>query len=282
MRRHNRGTLAQGSERDHSEILLMPVGEAGVSAPDHSSASVPATPAVKHAPIVTKVSANLQRRKEIGQERRERTRAKLLAAAAQVLAEYGEQKATIDDFIQAAGVARGTFYNYYQTRGQILDDLWAEIGRDPFVGIQKACASIKDPAERLVTKTRLILKTAQDNTTWGWVVFALSLDITTVNADLLAFPRPDLEEGLRKGRFKFDEIHAAKDLVVGACRTALHALLIEERPEGYPPAIAALMLRSLGVSATEAQSLVKRPLPTMRSHLAPAANGTRLGNLTPA
>ena len=87
MRRHNRGALARGSERDYSEILLMPVGEAGVSAPDHSSASVPATPAVKHAPIVTKVSANLQRRKEIGQERRERTRAKLLAAAAQVLAD---------------------------------------------------------------------------------------------------------------------------------------------------------------------------------------------------
>lgn len=239
-----------------------------------------ATVLMKPVPAVTKVSANLQRRKEIGAERRERTRAKLLAAAAVVLAEHGEQKATIDDFIQAAGVARGTFYNYYQTRGEILDDLWAEVGRDPFVGIQKACASIKDPAERLATKTRLVLKTAQDNSTWGWVVFALSLDITTVNADLLAFPRPDLEEGLRQGRFKFDEIHAAKDLVVGACRTALHALLTEERSADYPRAISALMLRSLGVSATEAQALVKRPLPTGRA-LAPLAlngaalNGTR-------
>lgn len=231
---------------------------------------------MKPAPAVTKVSANLQRRKEIGAERRERTRAKLLAAAALVLAEHGEQKATIDDFIQAAGVARGTFYNYYQTRGEILDDLWAEVGRDPFVGIQKACASIKDPAERLVTKTRLVLKTAQDNSAWGWVVFALSLDITTVNADLLAFPRPDLEEGLRKGRFKFDEIHAAKDLVVGACRTALHALLTEERSADYPRAISALMLRSLGVSATEAQALVKRPLPTGRAHAPLALNGAAL------
>jgi len=259
VRRHNRDTLAQEAcERDPSGRPPAPV--CGEGRPWQITQSRESTPATKHAPIVTKVSANLQRRKEIGQERRERTRAKLLAAAAQVLAEHGEQKATIDDFIQAAGVARGTFYNYYQTRGQILDDLWAEIGRDPFVGIQKACASIKDPAERLVAKTRLILKTAQANSTWGWVVLALSLDITTVNADLLAFPRPDLEEGLRKGRFKFDEIDAAKDLVVGACRTALHALLIEERSEGYAQAISALMLRSLGVSATEAQSLVKRPL----------------------
>lgn len=220
-----------------------------------------------------KPSTNLQRRKEIGVERRERTRAKLLAAAAQVLAEHGERKATIDDFIQAAGVARGTFYNYYQTRGQILEDLWAEVGRDPFIGIQKSCATIKDPAERLVTKTRLILKTAQDNSMWGWVVFALSLDSTTVNADLLAFPRPDLEEGLRKERFKFDDIHAAKDLVVGACRTALHALLVETRPVEYPQAISALMLRSLGVSSTEAQALVKRSLPSCRSLAPLAVNG---------
>lgn len=228
---------------------------------------------MKQSPAAMKARANLQRRKEIGLERRGRTRSRLLAAAAQVLAEHGEKKATIDDFIQAAGVARGTFYNYYQTRGEILEDLWAEIGRNPFLVIQKACAPIKDPAERLVTKTRLILKTAQDNSTWGWVVFALSLDITTVNADLLAFPRPDLEEGLRKGRFKFDDIHAAKDLVVGACRTALHALLIEERSKDYPAALSALMLRSLGVSATEAQLLVKRPLPIGRAAVPGTVNG---------
>lgn len=231
---------------------------------------------MKPAPAVTKISANLQRRKEIGAERRERTRSKLLAAAAQVLAEHGEQKATIDDFIAAAGVARGTFYNYYQTRGEILEDLWAEVGRDPFVGIQQACASIKDPAERLATKTRLILETAQGNRTWGWVVFALSLDITTVNTDLLAFPRPDLEEGQREGRFKFDDIHAAKDLVVGACRTALHALLIEARSEEYPRALAALILRSLGVSATEARALLKRPLANGQALAPPAVNGAGL------
>lgn len=237
---------------------------------------------MKSVPAASEFDAKLQRRKEIGQERRERTRAKLLAAAAQVLAEHGEQKATIDDFIQAAGVARGTFYNYYQTRGEILEDLWAEVGRNPFVSIQKACASIKDPAERLVTKTRLILKTAQDNSTWGWVVFALSLDITTVNADLLAFPRPDLEAGLRKGRFKFEDIHAAKDLVVGACRTALHAQLIEERSEEYPRALATLMLRSLGVSATEAHALCSRPLPRVRVLTSPGGNEMGLSNGTGA
>ncbi len=49
------------------------------------------------------------RRQEIGLERRERTRQKLLMAAARVVAELGEKKSTIDDFIQAAGVARGKF-----------------------------------------------------------------------------------------------------------------------------------------------------------------------------
>lgn len=229
--------------------------------PPPQTSAIPRMPAMKPSAAEKKDQANLERRKEIGLERRERTRARLLAAAAQVLAEHGEKKATIDDFIQAAGVARGTFYNYYQTRDEILDDLWAEVGRNPFQVIQQICAPIVDPAERLAAKTRLILKTAQGNNMWGWVVFALSLDITTVNPDLLGFPKPDLDEGFQKGRFKFNDIQAATDLIVGACRSALHALLIEERSNDYPAALSAMLLRSLGISATESQLLIRQPLP---------------------
>lgn len=208
-----------------------------------------------------KIRVSPTRRQEIGLERRKRTRTKLLTAAARVLAEHGDKKATIDDFIQAAGVARGTFYYYFQTREEILDELWAEVGREPFLSLQTACAPIQDPAERLITKTRLVLEMAQARNTWGWVVFASSLDITAVNADLLAFPRPDLEEGRDKGRFKFDDIEAAKDLVVGASRAALRAQLNQRRSAKYLAEISALILRSLGIPAREARQLAKKPLP---------------------
>lgn len=201
------------------------------------------------------------RRKEIGQERRERTRKKLLASAARVIAQRGEEKATIDDFIQAAGVARGTFYNYYSTRDELLEDLWTGIGRDPFRAIRDACSAIEDPAERLVTQARMVLGCAAINPAWGWLVYALSVDADTVNSDLLAYPRPDLIAGLDAGRFRFDDIDSANDIVVGSIRRALRAILSEERSKQYCGAIGTMILQALGLDREDALRLTARPVP---------------------
>jgi AcrR family transcriptional regulator len=173
------------------------------------------------------------RRRDIGLRRRERTRQKLLDAAARVVADLGEEKATIDDFIQAAGVARGTLYNYYSTRAELLDDLWRSIGKNPFRRIHLACHQLTDPAERLATEARMVLKCAAASPAWGWLVFALSADAESINEDLLAYPRPDLEAGRRAGRFVFDDLASASDLVVGTVRTAIRATLSERRSENY-------------------------------------------------
>ncbi|HJP69822.1 MAG TPA: TetR/AcrR family transcriptional regulator [Sphingomicrobium sp.] len=204
------------------------------------------------------------RRKEIGQARREKTRMKLLASAARVIAQRGEEKATIDDFIQAAGVARGTFYNYYSTRNELLEDLWTGIGRDPFRAISDACATIEDPAERLVTQARMVLTCAASNPTWGWLVYALSVDADTINSDLLAYPRPDLIAGLDGGRFSFDDIDSANDLVVGGVRRALRAKLSEQRSEHYGEALGTMLLRALGLETDEAARLASKPLLDMQ------------------
>lgn len=210
-------------------------------------------------------NANLARRQEIGLERRERTRLRLLNAAARVLAEHGEEKATIDDFVRAAGVARGTFYNHYRAIGELIDDLWLHIGHDPFVAIQKTCAPIESPAERLAAKARLVLRVAEQDKTWGWVVYSLSRGDTTVNEELLGYPRPDLEDGLHRGEFRFDDLVAATDLVVGSLRSALHALLSEERSSDYAGALCELLLRALGVRTAKARRIAHRAPPPLEN-----------------
>ena len=211
--------------------------------------------------MTTAVDENLARRREIGHQRRERTRLRLLTAAARVLAEYGEQKATIDDFVHAAGVARGTFYYYYRTVDELIDDLWLHIGHDPFVEIQDACASISSPAERLTALTRLVFDVTAHNNAWGWVVFAMSASDETVNADLLSFPRPLIEEGQRCGEFRVEDSLAATDLTVSAVRGAMQRILCEERQNDYAIAICRLLLRTLGMNETEMERIVNLPLP---------------------
>src|ERR1700722_15368128 len=91
---------------------------------------------------------NLLRRAAIGEQRRARTRERILQAAAQVIAKSGTDRATIDDFILAGGAARGTFYNHFESRQELLDELWRVVGRNPFLEIGRVCGAIACPVER--------------------------------------------------------------------------------------------------------------------------------------
>ena len=219
-------------------------------------------------------SVALTRRREIGRERRDRTRNRLLVAAARVLAELGEQKARIEDFIQAAGVARGTFYNYYSTKAELLEDLWASVGRDPLRTIQQACDALADPAERIGMQIRLVLSYAGLHSTWGWLVYALSVDAETVNSDLMTFPRPDLVHGRVISRFSFSNLDSASDMVVGSVRRGLNAVLTESRGEDFASELCFMLLRGLGVPESDALSIAGKTLPSGLSVLQEAFGQT--------
>jgi AcrR family transcriptional regulator len=203
------------------------------------------------------------RRAEIGRERRARMRGRLLEAAARVMADQGSDSATIDTFIRAAGVARGTFYNHFKTREELLEALWTSMGHDPFLEIQNACGDMTDPVERFAAMTRLVLLGAMHNPTWGWLILALSADETTLNDDLRGYPRPDLRAGAAAGRFRYESETSATDLVVGTMRAALRALLQEGREANYAQALCRMMLRALGINRIEATRISALPLPEM-------------------
>ena len=63
----------------------------------------------------------LERRARVLRRRRKRvrTRAALVAAAARELADKGYESLTVEGITEAAGMARGTFYQYYRRRSDI-------------------------------------------------------------------------------------------------------------------------------------------------------------------
>lgn len=205
------------------------------------------------------IAKNPSWRTDVAAERRLRTREKLLAAAARVVSELGETRARIEDFISAAGLSRGSFYNYYATREELLDDLWARVGREPFADIQQFSESIEDPAERFATEARLVLRRAMRDPIWGWLVYSLSAT-DRVPQDLLSFPRPDLVIGQALGRFQFSNLDCVNDMVVSALRRALLGVLKQGQGENYGSGIVELLLRALGLSHQEATALAFRTL----------------------
>ena len=70
---------------------------------------------------------DLARRAEIGNERRERTRAKILKAGATLLAEGTAP--TIDSVAVAAGLAKGTFYYHFGNADELIAAVNAQLER---------------------------------------------------------------------------------------------------------------------------------------------------------
>lgn len=193
--------------------------------------------------------------------RRERTRLKLLRAAGQVLSEHGSEKATIEDFVVAAGVARGTFYNYYETVDALLNDLWEYVGFDPFNAIRSSCAPIKCSAERFISTARMIVRAAEQDKIWGWIILYLSAGDKEVNADLLAYPRLDLEKGVEQGAFDIDDMEVAVEIAVVALRGAIRSSVVAENSDNYTASICEFLLRGFGVDKKDAKRIVHLPLP---------------------
>ncbi|MAT51668.1 MAG: hypothetical protein CMK32_10850 [Porticoccaceae bacterium] len=61
------------------------------------------------------------------QGKRERTRNAIIRAATRLIAEKGLDASSIDDLMATAGMARGTFYNYFQDREEVLHAVIADV-----------------------------------------------------------------------------------------------------------------------------------------------------------
>jgi len=63
-------------------------------------------------------------------ERNAWTKQKLFDAATKVVGQYGYAEASVARITEQAGVAQGTFYNHFESRQELLDQLLPKIGLD--------------------------------------------------------------------------------------------------------------------------------------------------------
>lgn len=97
-------------------------------------------------------------------------RARVLQGAAQVFAEIGVQAASVEHILQAAGVARRTFYRLYDGKEGVMVELY-RMGTDGLLGACTIAVSEgKTPLERVTGCIDAHLRNARD---FGRLVFVL-------------------------------------------------------------------------------------------------------------
>jgi AcrR family transcriptional regulator len=89
--------------------------------------------------------------------RTERTRARILEGAAAVVRARRIRAATVEDILQAAGVSRRTFYQYFGSKEAALTTLYEELTTELVAGIEAALRTADDPFGKVEAGVRVYL-----------------------------------------------------------------------------------------------------------------------------
>jgi AcrR family transcriptional regulator len=185
--------------------------------------------------------------------KRERTRAKLIAAGLEVLARRGEAL-TAADVVAEAEVSNGTFYNHFEDRDAFLHSLATESLRALTAASAEATAG-EDPAWRFAVATAQALITAQAKPLWARAVLRLAEWGEPPQEELAHYLRTDLREGFEGGRFRFGDDTITMDMIVGTLMATLRRM-IATKGEAPPPSLTIKrLLELLGLAPEDAETL---------------------------
>lgn len=93
-------------------------------------------------------SARPAKRRPNRAEKAEATRNALFEAAVEIVGEYGYAGTSIARITERAGVAQGTFYNYFESRQDLLDQLLPAISRQLHIHIRERVLAADGAMER--------------------------------------------------------------------------------------------------------------------------------------
>lgn len=170
------------------------------------------------------------------QKAREARRSQILEGALEVFADKGYHEATVRDVVRAAGVARGTFYLYFDSKEaifhELLDDLLAHL-RGNVVGVDTRPGAPPVPQQLLGTVMRL-LSTVDESRPLVRVLLrtAVGLDaradekLGEFYGNLLHFIEAALVQGQRMGIVRELDVEIAAAGILGSIKQVLERYLV--------------------------------------------------------
>ena len=193
--------------------------------------------------------------------RRLRTRAAVVAAARELFGSQGVGATTIQHITEAADVAKGSFYNHFDSKDAVLraivEETLAELGG----ALDVLAESMRDdPARVIGVCLRHTLRVCVQDPTLGWFTLRARDVIAVGGVALGAYGRRDIRRGIESGRFHFDDLELACTMIGGGAEALLRRRLEGELPAEADVAFTLHVLRMLGVPDREASAIAGEEL----------------------
>ena len=198
------------------------------------------------------VRVNLERRAEIGLEKRNRTRAAILEAARTCYAAPRGAAVTVDAVMQHAGMAKGTFYVHFEDLAALETELGAALTEEIDRRLQPARLSASHPLTRLATASTVLLRDLARSPAQARLVARAAAAIPNVANAMQAHLRQDLADAEAAGLLGVAPVALAARLVTAMSRQAAQDLAEAKIDKASIPEIVRAILRAIGCTPREA------------------------------
>ena len=207
---------------------------------------------------------DLARRAQIGQEKRARTRAALVAAAKSLFASRSIESVTIDEIVAQAGLAKGTFYTHFDD----LDALTAAVADELVAAfddlMQPDRLAIADPLDRIAFGCNAFIENALADPAWAQVVARMARFNPTIGEATRRRLIEDLRRALKDAAEPAPSLELALEIVIGLVLQALLAFAEKRVSRDDREPVLAAVLRALGVDGRRIRSTLARlPKPAL-------------------
>jgi AcrR family transcriptional regulator len=193
---------------------------------------------------------NLARRAEIASAKRARTRAAILEAAQQCYA--SGRPVTVDAVMQAAGLAKGTFYVHFDDLASLEAELGTALIAELDERLQPARRALSDPLNRLATAIMILLRYLAAAPARARLAAHFAVDVPTVSQAVLVRMREDLAAAQAAGRLVLPSSDLAARIIAAISLQAARDLGTGRIDAKTVPDIVRAILRAIGCAPDDA------------------------------
>ncbi len=167
---------------------------------------------------------NLERRAEIGREKRARTKAQLIAAAKALCSTRPWESVTVDEGVNEAGVAKGTFYTHFNDLNELAAAVADELIQTFDELIQPFRLSISDPLLRMAFACDAFIEKALEDRLWASLAARMARSYPAVGQVARKRLSEDLREALKQSSQAELSLELALEVSVGIVNQVMAAI----------------------------------------------------------
>jgi AcrR family transcriptional regulator len=199
-----------------------------------------------------------ERRAQIGQEKRAKTRAQLISAATSLFAKRAVESVTVDDIVNEARVAKGTFYVHFDDLNALTVAVADELVRTFDELLQPQRLSMPDPLMRIAFACNGFFEKALEDPSWAAVVARMAWSFPRVGRVARSRLLVDLKLALKEVPQQDSSLELNLEVVLGIVLQVLAAIGQRRLSSRDRQAAVGSILRAIGADSRRVGSMLTR------------------------